>query len=71
MGYLKSNQDEKEFELLFNTLSEAQKDQLFQWDFCWTLFRHGKRPHKYEYNAWRLKVLKEYINQLNKRYENN
>lgn len=70
MGYLKSNQDQKEFELLFNTLSEAQKDQLRQWDFFWTLF-YGKRPHKYKYMAWRLKVLKEYINQLSKRYENN
>ena len=70
MGYLKSNQDEKEFELLFNTLSEAQKDQLRQWDFFWCI-KNGLRPHKYEYNAWRLKVLKEYINQLNKRYENN
>jgi len=66
MGYLKSNQDEKEFELLFNNLSEAQKNQLREWDFYWTLF-YGKRPHKYEYNAWRLYVLKKYIDQLNKR----
>lgn len=67
-GYLKSERDNKEFFELFNTLSQAQKEQLRDWDFFWCIF-NGVRPHKYEYNAWRLKILKQYINQLNKRYE--
>jgi len=65
-GYLKSEQDRKEFDLLFKTLSQAQQDQLKESDFYWCIF-NGRRPHKYEYMAWRLKILKKYIQVLNKR----